>query len=193
MAGFTGKFDSTRQDWTTPDEMYQELHSEFGFTLDAAADASNTKCPFFFSKEDDALSQDWGQHTVWLNPPYGDGKGNKLKDWVTKAHHASLSGATVVMLIPSRTNTIWFHDVCLAKGEVRFIKGRPKFGDATHGLPQPLCLAIFRPPGRPKKDGVSLHALVKPSIKEAMTNQAEVFNISMGELIEYLFLKQDNQ
>ena len=146
MATFDKKFESAKQDWTTPETLFAPLHAEFHFTLDAAADANNTKANSFFSLDDDGLAQDWGTHTVWLNPPYG-ARAGRLVDWVKKALTASQTGATVVMLIPARTNTNWFHDLCLAHGEVRFIKGRPKFGDAPHGLPQPLCLVIFRPKG----------------------------------------------
>jgi site-specific DNA-methyltransferase (adenine-specific) len=144
MAGFADKFSSIRQDWVTPSSLFDTLNEEFHFTLDAAADHINTKAASFFTKEDDGLAQDWGTHIVWLNPPYGDGVG-KLSEWVNKSAIASGNGATVVMLIPARTNTNWFHDICLKYGEVRFLRGRPKFEGAKHGLPQPLCFVIFRP------------------------------------------------
>lgn len=144
MARFAKKFESARQDWTTPDELFDPLNAEFGFTLDAAADASNARAADFFCADDDGLVREWGAHTVWLNPPYG-ARAGRLSDWVKKSAAAAAKGATVVMLIPARTNTNWFHDVCLKYGEVRFIRGRPKFGGAKHGLPQPLCFVIFRP------------------------------------------------
>lgn len=144
MAGFAGKFDSVRQDWETPQSLFAEINREFHFTLDAAASAHNAKVARYFTANDDALAQDWGNHTVWLNPPYG-AKSGSLQDWVKKAYAESVKGSTVVMLIPARTNTNWFHDFAIARGEVRFVRGRPKFGDATHGLPQPLCYVIFRP------------------------------------------------
>ena len=145
MASFTGKFDSVRQDWETPTALYVEMNNEFNFTLDAAAADHNTKCDLYFTEVDDSMTKSWAPHTVWLNPPYG--KGYSLAQWVKKSHAESLLGATVVMLIPARTNTNWFHEYCLRYGEVRFIKGRPKFGGADHGLPQPLCFIIFRPNG----------------------------------------------
>lgn len=145
MAGFAKKFESAKQDWTTPDSLFLPLNAEFKFTLDAAADETNARADQFFSAAEDGLRQNWGKDTVWLNPPYGERAG-KLSDWVRKAWEASVAGATVVMLIPARTNTNWFHDVCLKHGEVRFVRGRPKFGGADHGLPQPLCVVIFRPP-----------------------------------------------
>lgn len=144
MAGFAKKFESAKQDWTTPDEVFAPINAEFGFTLDAAADENNARAATFFCATDDGLKQDWGTHVVWLNPPYGE-KANKLSDWVKKAADAAAKGATVVMLLPARTNTNWFHDLCLTHGEVRFLRGRPKFGGADHGLPQPLCFVVFRP------------------------------------------------
>lgn len=144
MAKFESRFESAKQDWETPDDLFDPLNSEFHFTLDAAADENNTKTSVFFSAYDNSLQQDWGAHVIWLNPPY-DARTSKLSDWVKKAADAAAKGATVVMLIPARTNTNWFHDICLKFGEVRFIRGRPKFGNALHGLPQPLCLVIFRP------------------------------------------------
>lgn len=144
MASFTNKFISAKQDWTTPDELFNPINVEFIFTLDAAADSKNKRAPQYYTAEMDGLKQNWKNHTVWLNPPYGD-FGGKLSDWIKKSADAAALGATVVVLIPARTNTNWFHDVCLKYGEVRFIRGRPKFGGAEHGLPQPLCLVIFRP------------------------------------------------
>jgi len=144
MADFNGKFDSARQDWETPPDIFEPLHAEFHFTLDAAASANNAKAAKFFDEHDDGLLQDWGREIVWLNPPYGEGAA-KLSDWVEKSYRASLAGATVVLLIPARTNTNWFHDLCLDKGEVRFIRGRPRFIGCDHGLPWPLCVVIFRP------------------------------------------------
>jgi phage N-6-adenine-methyltransferase len=144
MAEFAKKFESAKQDWETPDDLFVPINAEFGFTLDAAANQQNARAPKFFTIQDDGLSQDWGKNIVWLNPPYGE-KAAKLSDWIKKSLDASIQGATVVLLIPARTNTNWFHDLCLKHGEVRFIRGRPKFGGAKHGLPQPLCFVIFRP------------------------------------------------
>ncbi len=144
MSKFSDRFASAKQDWETPQELFDSVNDEFHFTLDAAASLSNTKVKdCFLTEADDALQTGWGNNIVWLNPPYG-ARTKAVSDWVKKAWTESQNGATVVMLIPARTNTNWFHDFCLAKGEVRFIRGRPKFGDAEHGLPQPLCLVIFR-------------------------------------------------
>lgn len=145
MSGFKkGRFESSKQDWSTPDSLFDPLDIEFGFTLDAAASEHNTKCARYISEQTNGLETPWGfNETVWVNPPYGASV-NGLKRWCEKALNETYNGNTSVLLIPARTNTIWFHDICLAHGEVRFIKGRPKFGDSPHGLPQPLCLVIFR-------------------------------------------------
>ena len=151
MASFKGNFDSNKQDWETPIELFNEINAEFHFTLDVAASSENKKAAKFFSKEQDGLKQSWSNEIVWLNPPYGD-QGYKISDWVKKACLERMNGATTVLLIPARTNTNWFHDFCLKYGEVRFLRGRPKFGGATHGLPQPLCFVIFRAALGEKKD-----------------------------------------
>jgi phage N-6-adenine-methyltransferase len=136
--------------------------ADFTFTLDAAASAETARASAFFTKAHEALSADWGAHPVWCNPPYGDAAA-RLSDWVKKAHSAAHFGATVVLLIPARTNTSWFHDYCLRDGEIRFIRGRPRFGGAHHGLPQPLCFVIFRPPAQPVCAG---RRVTMPSVKE---------------------------
>lgn len=168
MADFAGKFESAKQDWETPDDVFLPLHAEFNFTLDAAASSTNRKAPFYFDEQSDGLAQDWGAHVVWLNPPYGDGAA-PISEWVEKALRASYRGATVVMLIPARTNTNWFHDLCLAHGEVRFVRGRPRFGDAEHGLPQPLCIVIFRPMGAPSISSYEPPLTRQPTAADQLT------------------------
>lgn len=136
MAEFKTKFDTGRQDWETPDSIFIPLDREFRFTLDVCALSSNAKCSYYFTPEIDGLSQQW-TGVCWMNPPFGSqGK------WVRKAYEESQRGVTVVCLLPARTNTNWWHDYCM-KGEVRFIRGRPKFKGAKHGLPQPLAIVIF--------------------------------------------------
>jgi phage N-6-adenine-methyltransferase len=132
------RFASDQQEWETPDNIFGPLNSEFGFTIDVCAAASNTKCPTFFSKEDNALANTW-KGICWMNPPF-----NEIGKWVAKAYKSAGEGALVVCLVPSRTNTNWWHEYCM-RGEIRFIKGRPIFKGAKHGLPQPLSIVIFRP------------------------------------------------
>lgn len=138
MANFKTKFGTGRQDWETPDSVFNPLHEEFQFTLDTCATIESSKCKRFFTVLDDALKQSW-DGVCWMNPPFGS-QGR----WVKKAYNESQKGATVVCLLPARTNTNWWHDYVM-KGEVRFIRGRPKFKGAIHGLPQPLAIVVFRP------------------------------------------------
>lgn len=142
MALFTNKFDSAKQEWTTPQALFDRLNKEFRFNCDLAADATNTKCEVYVDAERDALTQPWFG-TCWLNPPYG-AKKPRLQDWVKTAYQETRKpGCVVVMLIPARTNTRWWHDFCMLATEIRFLNGRPRFGDAKHGLPQPLALIVF--------------------------------------------------
>ena len=135
-------FSSDSEEWATPDAFFAEVDAEFGFTLDVAASSSNTKYPpRFFTKEADGLSQDWGHNVCWMNPPYG----KEIGRWVRKAYEESLRGATVVALLPSRTDTRWFHDWVYGKAEIRFVKGRLVFKGASSGAPFPSLLAIYYP------------------------------------------------
>jgi len=140
MADFDTRFQSKTVEWPTPSEVFDPLHREFGFTLDVAATPENAKCDRFYTKEQDGLKQQW-DGVVWMNPPYG----KDVPKWLQKAIDEAHRGVTSVCLIPARTNTVWFHELCLKQGEVRFVKGRPKFGDADHGLPLPLAVVIYRP------------------------------------------------
>jgi len=140
MAGFEGKFHSARQDWETPQELFGPLNAEFSFTLDVAANSANAKCEKYFTEKENGLERPWSG-VVWCNPPYG----RDVPEWIKKAIFEKENNVTSVLLILAKTNTIWFHELCLKHGEVRFIKGRPKFIGAKHGLPLPLCLVIFRP------------------------------------------------
>lgn len=144
MAGFNGKFDSKKQDWPTPNDLFDALNKMYDFTFDLAASERNKKCDMFFGEVDDALQQEWVGQSCWLNPPYGGSGRNKLSAWIEKAHSQSKKhGNRIVVLIPARTNTSWWHEHCMKAKEIIFINGRPKFGDAKHGLPQPLAIIVF--------------------------------------------------
>ena len=132
------RFCSKNQEWETPDEIYTPLDKEFGFTVDVAASAINHKCSRYLTERDNGLLVSWVGNTCWLNPPY-----RQVGKWVKKAYLESLNGVVVVCLVQARTNTNWWHDYCM-KGEVRFIRGRPKFKGCKYGLPQPLAIVIFR-------------------------------------------------
>ena len=132
-----GLFTSNTDMWSTPLDFFNKLNEEFNFETDVCAIESNAKCKKFFTPEIDGLKQEW-TGVCWMNPPYGRGIG----EWIKKAYESSLNGATVVCLIPSRTDTKWWHDYCM-KGEVRLVKGRLKFGDSKNSAPFPSAVVIF--------------------------------------------------
>lgn len=135
-------FSSRSEMWETPQDFFDKLNEEFHFTLDACATSENTKCEKFYSPEIDGLSQPW-DGIVWCNPPYGRQIGN----WVERASVSSEErGTTVVMLLPVRTDTKWFHAYIYGKAEIRFVKGRLKFGGSKNSAPFPSMVVIFRPP-----------------------------------------------
>ena len=137
-------FSSANEVWATPQDFFDKLNEEFQFTLDPCATADNHKCARFFTVQDDGLKQNWGGDTVFCNPPYGR---NVTGTWVKKAYEESRKPNTVVVcLLPSRTDTQWFHDFILGKAEIRFVKGRLKFGDGSNSAPFPSLVAIYRSP-----------------------------------------------
>ena len=133
-------FSSATDLWATPQDFFDKLNSEFGFTLDPCATKANAKCGKYYTKEEDGLQQDWGGHVVFCNPPYG----RELPKWVEKAYNESKKpGTTVVMLIPARTDTRYFHDYIYHKAEIRFLKGRLKFVDSKNSAPFPSMVVIY--------------------------------------------------
>lgn len=134
-------FSSKKENWETPEWLFNELDQEFHFTIDVCADITNNKCKRFYTEIDNGLNQDWTEETVWCNPPYG----RKIGEWVKKAAE---SNATVVMLLPVRTDTKWFHEYIYKKAEIKFIKGRLKFGNSENSAPFPSMIVIFRKRGR---------------------------------------------
>lgn len=135
-------FSSATDQWATPQAFFDQWNEIFRFTLDVCADADNAKCARYFTREDNGLAQDWGQDVCWMNPPYG----REIGRWVAKAYQESRAGATVVCLLPARTDTAWWHDYIIPMAKVTFIRGRLKFGDATSGAPFPSAVAVFYPP-----------------------------------------------
>lgn len=135
-------FSSAKDDWATPPDLFSALNDEFHFSLDPCAAPENAKCPRFFTKTEDGLAQDWKDEVVFLNPPYGRALGR----WLCKAYESTLRGATVVCLVPARTDTRWWHEYVM-KGEIRFLRGRLKFGGAQNSAPFPSAIVVFRPPG----------------------------------------------
>lgn len=144
MSGFNDKFVSTKQEWITPPGLFEQLNQEFNFNFDLAADKDNTKCKNFYSVGNDALSKSWENKISWLNPPFGS-KEHKLENWIKKAYLSSQNeNTTIVMLIPARTNTKWWHTYCMKAKEIKLICGRPKFIGCKHGLPWPLAIIVFQ-------------------------------------------------
>ena len=138
LLGYDALTSSKDQTWSTPQWLFDELHKEFQFDLDVCAVPTNAKCNRFFTPEQDGLRQQW-TGVCWMNPPYG----RSIYQWVKKAYESSQSGATVVCLLPARTCTKWFHEFCL-KGELRWIKGRLRFGTAKHSSTFPSFVCIFK-------------------------------------------------
>lgn len=134
-----GMFSSASDEWETPQYLFDELNREFHFNIDVCATQENAKCEQYYDKSMDGLLQSWAGG-VWMNPPYG----RNIGKWVKKAYESSLNGATVVCLLPSRTDTAWWHDYCM-KGEIRFIRGRLKFGNSKNSAPFPSVVVIFKP------------------------------------------------
>jgi len=132
-------FSSETSIWETPKDFFDKYNAQYHFDLDVCALESNKKCERFFSPEQDGLSQKW-TGACWMNPPYG----RTIGKWIKKAYDSSLEGATVVCLIPSRTDTKWWHDYVM-KGTVEFIRGRLKFGGCQNVAPFPNALVVFKP------------------------------------------------
>lgn len=133
---------SRTDNWATPQKFFNTLDNEFQFTLDAAASAGNAKCAYYFNRRQNGLLQDWGTHSVFLNPPYG----RCIAEWAEKSLDAARRGATVVMLLPARTDTAWYHDIgLLPETEVRFVRGRVKFGGSKYAAPFPSMVLVLRP------------------------------------------------
>lgn len=135
-------FSSKKEEWATPQDFFDSLDAEFHFDLDPCALPENAKCKDYYTPEDDGLIQDWCGRTVFCNPPYG----RKVKLWVSKCLDESKKpNTTVVLLAPARTDTRWFHDYVYGKAdEIRFIRGRLKFGDGKNSAPFPSLVAVYR-------------------------------------------------
>lgn len=133
-------FSSQSNEWATPQEFFNLLDKEFLFELDVCATKENAKCSEYYTKLDDGLSKSWNNKSVWCNPPYG----REIGKWVKKASEAR--GGIVVMLIPARTDTKYFHEYIYQKKnvEIRFIKGRLKFGGHQNSAPFPSMVVIFK-------------------------------------------------
>lgn len=124
-------------EWETPQEFFDRLNARYHFELDVCATTENAKCERYFTKEQNGLKQEW-TGCCWMNPPYG----KEIGDWMRKAYESMLEGATVVCLVPARTDTAWWHDYAM-KGKITFIRGRLKFGGQKNSAPFPSAVVVF--------------------------------------------------
>ena len=163
-------FSRASDEWETPQDLFDALHQEFVFRLDAAATSENAKCDIHLGRHRwpstsmhdwrmiDALTSDWrgglefgcreggANGSVWLNPPY-----SRCAEFVAKAYEESLRGVTTVALLPSRTDTRWWHDYVWQTDrhlprngvEVRFVRGRLRFSGAKNSAPFPIVIVVF--------------------------------------------------
>ena len=128
-------FSSKTDLWTTPQDLFDKYNEKYHFETDVCALPENAKCEKFFTPEMDGLRQEW-RGVCWCNPPYG----RQIGKWVEKSCKSS---ATVVMLLPARTDTKWFHDYCLQYGKIEFLRGRLKFGGCKNPAPFPSMIVVF--------------------------------------------------
>jgi len=126
MSDFALSHISQSDSWATPPALYAVLDKEFHFTDDP--------CPLEGSG---GLDREWGL-VVFMNPPY-----SKPAPWCEKAYRESLKGKTIVGLLRGDTSTRWFHDWVLPFADLRFIKGRVKFGGCGRPAPFPSIIAIL--------------------------------------------------
>lgn len=143
---FKAAFMSDRDNWETPQILFDELNARYHFTLDPASDEQNHKCPKYFTKEHNGLLQSWENERVFCNPPYG----KEIGLWAQKAFEENRDhGTFIVMLMPARTDTKWFHNYIYGTAELQFLKGRLRFeleGKPKLGAPFPSMLVIYNAP-----------------------------------------------
>lgn len=140
MSDLSVMYSSKSDEWSTPQKFFDEINEEFNFNLDVCATDENHKCDQYYTLENSGLEKNWGGYRVFCNPPY-----SKISEWVAKAFYETRNDNTlVVLLIPARTDTRYFHDYIYNRAEIRFVKGRLKFGDGKNSAPFPSMLVIFR-------------------------------------------------
>ena len=142
---------SKNMNWCTPQDFFNKLNEEFSFVLDAAATDKTAKCPLYYTPKTDGLLQSWDcGGAVFCNPPYG----REIGKWVEKAYQESKKGTLIVLLIPARTDTKYFHDFIYHKAQIRFIRGRIRFtdeeGNASNPAPFPSMIVIYNYPNTDK-------------------------------------------
>lgn len=130
-------FSSKSYEWETPQWLFDKYDKLYNFDIDVCATSENAKCKKFFTKEDDGLRQVWSG-SCWMNPPYD----KEIGKWIAKAYSSSIEGATVVCLVPARTDTAWLHDYAM-KGKIEFLRGRIKFSNCDNPAPFPSAIVVF--------------------------------------------------
>ena len=135
-----GMMSSNTDEWATPKLFFEELNEKYHFTLDPCCTEENRKCEKYYTKKENGLLQSWKNERVYCNPPYG----REIGKWVEKAYIENKENDVfIVMLLPARTDTRWFHDFIYLKHKVEFIKGRLKFNDCKQSAPFPSMLVIL--------------------------------------------------
>ena len=135
---------SKNMNWCTPQDFYECLDNEFHFALDAAATDKPPKCRLYYTPETDGLAQSChAGGPVFCNPP----NGRRTGKWVRKSFEEAQAGFPIVLLIPARTDTAWFHDYIYGKAEIRFLRGRLRFtdedGNAADPAPFPSMVVVY--------------------------------------------------
>lgn len=153
-------FQSDDHTWETPIELFRWLDDEFGFELDVCALPETAKCARYFTPADDGLAQSW-EGVCWMNPPYG----RAIVDWMRKAYEESQRGCTVVCLVPARTDTEWWHQYAM-RGEIRYLRGRVRFGESTSSAPFPSAIVIFRDRWWERRHATTTHSADVPTTPE---------------------------
>ena len=136
-------FSSASNEWATPQEFYDRLNARYDFTLDPCCTHENAKCAKHYTASENGLAQSWQGERVFMNPPYG----REIGIWMKKAFEESRGSALVVCLVPSRTDTAWWHEYAI-KGEVTFVRGRLKFGGQKNSAPFPSAVIVLKQPNR---------------------------------------------
>jgi site-specific DNA-methyltransferase (adenine-specific) len=137
MSNLSVHFSSKTDLWATPQDFFDRYNAIYNFTTDVCASDENAKCSHYYTVANDGLAQTWTGN-CWMNPPYG----RDIKKWMKKAYESSLDGATVVCLVPARTDTAWWHDYSM-RGNIEFIRGRLKFGGHNGAAPFPSAVVVF--------------------------------------------------
>lgn len=160
-----GMFTANRQDWETPDWLFRQWDDKYHFETDVCALPHNAKCPVYYTPETDGLAQKW-HGTCWMNPPYG----REIATWIKKAYESSLEGATVVCLIPSRTDTAWWHDYVMRASKIHYIRGRIQFVGAPYNAPFPCAVVVFSPSTKASKPTPNEVSKLKSDLAQAREN-----------------------